>query len=185
MLLVDGTQILSPQLEPLAEAQRMLVGGLQHTSTQAEDALSQGMEKLQQNLAEILTAEADPFGTPDAYMLQMATAVEKLKELVNFVTQVTVRPSISSMDGTQTQGLVWNARAAAVSCGVPVAHPCGSLLGCAVQADHLRLMTLQQMHKILTTRQAARGLLALGDYFQRLRTLSSLWAARPREAAIS
>jgi hypothetical protein len=93
MLLVDGTQILSPQLEPLAEAQRMLVGGLQHTSTQAEDALSQGMEKLQQNLAEILTAEADPFGTPDAYMLQMATAVEKLKELVNFVTQVTVHPS--------------------------------------------------------------------------------------------
>ncbi|XP_008668574.1 transcription factor TGAL6 isoform X1 [Zea mays] len=132
-------KILSPQLEPLAEAQRMLVGGLQHTSTQAEDALSQGMEKLQQNLAEILTAEADPFGAPDAYMLQMATAVEKLKELVNFVTQ----------------------------------------------ADHLRLMTLQQMHKILTTRQAARGLLALGDYFQRLRTLSSLWAARPREAAIS
>ncbi|KAG0527697.1 hypothetical protein BDA96_06G255400 [Sorghum bicolor] len=132
-------KILSPQLEPLTEPQRMLVGGLQHTSTQAEDALSQGMEKLQQNLAETLTAEADPFGPPDAYMLQMATAVDRLKELVGFVTQ----------------------------------------------ADHLRLTTLQQMHKILTTRQAARGLLALGDYFQRLRTLSSLWAARPREAAIS
>jgi transcription factor TGA len=54
-----------------------------------------------------------------------------------------------------------------------------------VQADHLRLTTLQQMHKILTPRQAARGLLALGDYFQRLRTLSSMWAARPREAAVS
>jgi transcription factor TGA len=40
------------------------------------------------------------------------------------------------------------------------------------------------MHKILTTRQAARGLLALGDYFQRLRALSHLWATR-REAAIS
>ncbi|AQK46480.1 Transcription factor TGA4 [Zea mays] len=132
-------KILSPQLEPLAEAQRMLVGGLQHTSAQAEDALSQGMEKLQQNLAETLTAEADPFGPPDPYMLQMATAVGILKELVNFVTQ----------------------------------------------ADHLRLTTLQQMHKILTPRQAARGLLALGDYFQRLRTLSSMWAARPREAAVS
>nr|WGO51569.1 TGACG-binding transcription factor 1 [Saccharum hybrid cultivar ROC22] len=132
-------KILSPQLEPLTEPQRMLVGGLQNTSTQAEDALSQGMEKLQQNLAETLTAEADPFGPPDAYMMQMVTAVDKLKELVGFVTQ----------------------------------------------ADHLRLTTLQQMHKILTTRQAARGLLALGDYFQRLRTLSSLWAARPREAAIS
>jgi transcription factor TGA len=33
------------------------------------------------------------------------------------------------------------------------------------------------MHKILTTQQAARGLLALGDYFQRLRALSRLWAA--------
>lgn len=51
-----------------------------------------------------------------------------------------------------------------------------------VQADHLRQTTLQQMHKILTTRQAARGLLALGDYFQRLRALSHLWATRPREA---
>jgi transcription factor TGA len=131
-------QILRPQLEPLTEPQLMAVGGLQHTSTQAEDALSQGMEKLQQNLAETLTAAADPFGPPDGYMLQMATAVEKLKELVGFVTQ----------------------------------------------ADHLRQTTLQQMHKILTTRQAARGLLALGDYFQRLRALSHLWATR-REAAIS
>jgi transcription factor TGA len=186
MLLVDGTQILSPQLEPLAEAQRMLVGGLQHTSTQAEDALSQGMEKLQQNLAEILTAEADPFGAPDAYMLQMATAVEKLKELVNFVTQVTVHPSPPWMERKRR---AWSGTHA--PCRVDVWCPCGSpvrvsaRLCCAVQADHLRLMTLQQMHKILTTRQAARGLLALGDYFQRLRTLSSLWAARPREAAIS
>lgn len=49
------------------------------------------------------------------------------------------------------------------------------------QADHLRKQTLQQMSKILTTRQAARGLLALGEYFHRLRALSSLWAARPRE----
>ncbi|CAL5070298.1 unnamed protein product [Urochloa decumbens] len=131
-------KILRPQLEPLTEQQLMAVGGLQHTSTQAEDALSQGMDKLQQNLAETLTAAADPFGPPDGYMLQMATAVEKLKELVGFVTQ----------------------------------------------ADHLRQTTLQQMHKILTTRQAARGLLALGDYFQRLRALSHLWATR-REAAIS
>lgn len=49
------------------------------------------------------------------------------------------------------------------------------------QADHLRQQTLQRMSCILTTRQAARGLLAFGEYFQRLRALSSLWAARPRE----
>ncbi|KAM7270183.1 hypothetical protein ACFE04_029397 [Oxalis oulophora] len=35
-------------------------------------------------------------------------------------------------------------------------------------ADHLRQGTLQQMSCILTTRQATRGLLALGEYFQRL-----------------
>ncbi|KAK3141380.1 hypothetical protein QOZ80_4BG0333190 [Eleusine coracana subsp. coracana] len=131
-------KILRPQLEPLTEPQRMAVCGLQQTSTQAEDALFQGMEKLQQNLTEALTV-ADPFASPDAYMQQMVDAVGKLKELVGFVTQ----------------------------------------------ADHLRQTTLQQMHKILTTRQAARGLLALGDYFQRLRALSQLWAARPRESAIS
>uniref|UniRef100_A0A0D3GWW9 DOG1 domain-containing protein n=1 Tax=Oryza barthii TaxID=65489 RepID=A0A0D3GWW9_9ORYZ len=50
-------------------------------------------------------------------------------------------------------------------------------------ADHLRQETLQNMYKILTLPQAARGLLALGDYCQRLRALSSLWAARPREPA--
>lgn len=49
------------------------------------------------------------------------------------------------------------------------------------QGDHLRQQALQQMYKILTIRQAARGLVVLGDYFQRLRALSSLWAARPRE----
>lgn len=49
------------------------------------------------------------------------------------------------------------------------------------QADHLRQQTLQQMSIILTKHQAARGLLAFGEYVQRLRALSSLWAARPRE----
>ncbi|KAG8043629.1 hypothetical protein GUJ93_ZPchr0458g22476 [Zizania palustris] len=131
-------KLLRPQLEPLTEQQVVAVGGLQHSSTQAEDALSQGMHKLQQTIAEALTA-ADPFGSPDAYMVHMADAVEQLKSLVKFV----------------------------------------------IQADHLRQTTLQQMHKILTTRQAARGLLALGDYFHRLRTLSSAFAARQRDSAIS
>uniref|UniRef100_A0A453DAL3 DOG1 domain-containing protein n=1 Tax=Aegilops tauschii subsp. strangulata TaxID=200361 RepID=A0A453DAL3_AEGTS len=126
-------KILSPQLEPMTDPQSVAVYALQLTSAQAEDALSQGMQKLQQTLAESLT---DPFAAPDAYMVG---AVEKLKGLVGFVQQ----------------------------------------------ADHLRLETLQNMHRILTTRQAAKGLLVLGDYFQRLRALSTLWAARPRESAIS
>jgi hypothetical protein len=50
------------------------------------------------------------------------------------------------------------------------------------QADLLRQQTLQQMHRILTTRQAARALLVINDYFARLKALSSLWLARPRDS---
>ncbi|XP_008801019.3 transcription factor TGA2.2-like isoform X2 [Phoenix dactylifera] len=130
-------KVLSPQLEPLTEQQVVAVCNLQQSSQQAEDALSQGMDKLQQTLAETLTS--DPLGASGVatYMGQMANAMGKLEGLVNFVNQ----------------------------------------------ADHLRQQTLQQMYKILTTRQAARGLLVLGDYFQRLRALSSLWTARPHEPA--
>lgn len=48
-----------------------------------------------------------------------------------------------------------------------------------MQADHLRGETLQQICRILTTRKAALAILALGEYLQRLRALSSLWASRP------
>ncbi|KAM0861545.1 hypothetical protein ACQ4PT_045821 [Festuca glaucescens] len=47
------------------------------------------------------------------------------------------------------------------------------------QADDLRLRILQEVQRILTTRQCARALLAISDYFSRLRSLSSLWIARP------
>lgn len=51
------------------------------------------------------------------------------------------------------------------------------------QADHLRQQTMRHMSRILTTHQAARALLALGEFFHRLQALSSLWAARPCEPA--
>ncbi|XP_062231732.1 transcription factor TGAL1-like isoform X1 [Phragmites australis] len=57
----------------------------------------------------------------------------------------------------------------------------GTLENFLREADNLRLQTLQQMQCILTTRQSARALLAISDYFSRLRALSSLWIARPRE----
>jgi transcription factor TGA len=37
------------------------------------------------------------------------------------------------------------------------------------------------MQRVLTTRQSARALLVISDYLSRLRALSSLWIARPRE----
>ncbi|XVF64695.1 hypothetical protein PTKIN_Ptkin09bG0188300 [Pterospermum kingtungense] len=125
--------VVMSHIEPLTDQQHLEVYNLQQSSQQAEDALSQGIDKLQQNLA--LSVAADL--SSGNYRAQMAAAMDKLEALEGFVNQ----------------------------------------------ADHLRLQTLQQMARILTTRQAARGLLALGEYFHRLRALSSLWAARPREPA--
>ncbi|GLT88097.1 hypothetical protein SLE2022_061370 [Rubroshorea leprosula] len=132
-------KLLSSQLEPLTEQQLVGIYNLQHSSQQAEDALSQGMEQLQQSLAETLAnGTPNPSGSSVVmanYMGQMAMAMGKL----------------------------------------------GTLEGFLSQADNLRQQTLQQLHRILTTRQSARALLAINDYFSRLRALSSLWLARPRE----
>ncbi|GAB2235694.1 hypothetical protein Droror1_Dr00026129 [Drosera rotundifolia] len=132
-------KLLVNQLEPLTEQQIGAIGNLQQSSQQAEDALSQGMEALQQSLAETLSSgslgTSGSSGNVANYMGQMAMAMGKL----------------------------------------------GTLEGFIHQADNLRKQTLQQMHRILTTRQSARALLAIHDYFSRLRALSSLWLARPRE----
>ncbi|ONK67058.1 uncharacterized protein A4U43_C06F15230 [Asparagus officinalis] len=131
-------KILAGQLEPLTDQQLMGICNLQQSSQQAEDALSQGMEALQQSLLDTLAAAAprQSAGSDNVanYMDQMAVAMGKLGTLENFLRQ----------------------------------------------ADLLRQQTLHQMHRILTTRQAARALLAISDYFSRLRALSSLWVARPR-----
>ncbi|KAH0972934.1 hypothetical protein GBA52_025090 [Prunus armeniaca] len=132
-------KLLVNQLEPLTEQQLVGIYNLQQSSQQAEDALSQGMEALQQSLAETLASgspgPSGSSGNVANYMGQMAMAMGKL----------------------------------------------GTLEGFLRQADNLRQQTLQQMHRILTTRQSARALLAINDYFSRLRALSSLWLARPRE----
>ncbi|KAK4743350.1 hypothetical protein SAY87_001351 [Trapa incisa] len=132
-------KLLMNQLEPLTEQQLVGICNLQQSSQQAEDALSQGMEQLQQSLAETLAngtpSSSGPSGNVANYMGQMAMAMGKL----------------------------------------------GALEGFLRQADNLRQKTLQQMHRILTTHQSARAILAIHDYFSRLRALSSLWLARPHE----
>ncbi|KAL7097732.1 hypothetical protein ACP275_10G161800 [Erythranthe tilingii] len=133
-------KLLVNQLEPLTEHQVTGMYNLRESSQQAEDALSQGMDALQQSLAETLASGSvgpteGPSGNVANYMGQMAMAMGKL----------------------------------------------GTLEGFLRQADNLRQQTLQQMHRILTTRQSARALLLINDYFSRLRALSSLWLARPRE----
>ncbi|KAL0906912.1 hypothetical protein M5K25_025443 [Dendrobium thyrsiflorum] len=132
-------KMLVSHLEPLTDQQLIGICNLQQSSQQAEDALSQGMEALQQSLTDTLSPasfNSNPCSDNVAnYMNQMAIAMSKLGTLENFLRQ----------------------------------------------ADLLRQQTLQQMHRILSTRQAARALLAISDYFSRLRALSSLWLARPRD----
>ncbi|ESQ40627.1 hypothetical protein EUTSA_v10015975mg [Eutrema salsugineum] len=131
-------KLIANKLELLTEQQSQELNNLQESSQQAEDAMSQGMDNLQQSLSDSLssgTLGSSSSGNVASYMGQMAMAMGKLGTLEGFIRQ----------------------------------------------ADNLRLQTYQQMLRILTTRQSARALLAIHDYSLRLRALSSLWLARPRE----
>ncbi|GAB2274610.1 Transcription factor tga9 [Dionaea muscipula] len=127
-------KILIAQLDPLTEQQLMGICSLQHSSQQAEEALTQGLEQLQQSLVDTVAGTTVADG-----MHQMAVALGKLSNLEGFVRQ----------------------------------------------ADNLRQQTLHQLRRILTTRQAARCFLVIGEYYGRLRALSSLWASRPRETLMN
>ncbi|KAL1218550.1 Transcription factor PERIANTHIA [Cardamine amara subsp. amara] len=131
-------KILGNHVDPLTDQQLIGICNLQQSSQQAEDALSQGIEALQQSLLETLSsASMGPNSSANVadYMGHMAMAMGKLGTLENFLRQ----------------------------------------------ADLLRQQTLQQLHRILTTRQAARAFLVIHDYTSRLRALSSLWLGRPRD----
>ncbi|KAG9158122.1 hypothetical protein Leryth_000269 [Lithospermum erythrorhizon] len=127
-------KMLISQLDPLTEQQLMGIYSLQHSSQQAEEALSQGLDQLQQSLIDSIAS-----GTINDGMHHMAIALGKLANLEGFVRQ----------------------------------------------ADNLRQQTLHQLRRILTVRQAARCFLVIGEYYGRLRALSSLWASRPRESLIT
>ncbi|KAK1386677.1 bZIP transcription factor TGA10 [Heracleum sosnowskyi] len=129
-------KIIANQIEPLTEQQLMGICGLQQSTQEAEEALSQGLDALNQSLSDVIVS--DSLSSPPNmanYMGQMAMAMSKLSTLEGFVRQ----------------------------------------------ADSLRHQTIHRLHQLLTVRQAARCLLAIAEYFHRLRALSSLWAARPRQ----
>lgn len=125
-------KVLVPQLKLLDQQSHDLCNLIQ-ACQQAEDSLSQGMEKLQQTLAEAVACARDLGG--DCY--EMSNPMEKLNELVRLV----------------------------------------------IQADFVRHETLQQTLRYLTTQQAAQGLISLGEYFKRLRDLSTAWTVRLCEPA--
>ncbi|KAK4432156.1 bZIP transcription factor TGA10 [Sesamum alatum] len=132
----DLIKVIVREIEPLSEQQVVGVCGLQQSTREAEEALSQGLEALNQSLTQTITS--DSLIIPpnmNTYMSHMALAINKLSTLEGFLHQ----------------------------------------------ADNLRQQTLHRLHQILTTRQAARCFLAIGEYFHRFRALSSLWVARPRQ----
>ncbi|GFP79806.1 transcription factor hbp-1b(c1) [Phtheirospermum japonicum] len=133
----DLIKIISREIEPLTEQQVVAICGLQQSTQEAEEALSQGLQSLNQSLTETIISDSLNINPSDmnTYMAQMAVAINKLSNLEAFTRQ----------------------------------------------ADNLRHQTLHRLHQILTTRQAARCFLAIGEYFHRLRALSSLWLARPRQ----
>lgn len=74
-----------PQLEPLTDQQIASINKLCLSSQQAEDALSQGLDKLQQSLVQDMAVDA--FGVGN-FGIQMAVAMEKFEALEGFVNQV-------------------------------------------------------------------------------------------------
>ncbi|GAB4859773.1 Transcription factor tga9 [Ancistrocladus abbreviatus] len=127
-------KMLITQLDPLTEQQFVGIYSLQQSSQQAEEALSQGLDQLQQSLVDSIAGCTITDG-----MHQMAVALGKLANLEGFIRQ----------------------------------------------ADNLRQQTLHQLRRSLTVRQAARCFLVIGEYYGRLRALSSLWASRPRETLMN
>ncbi|CAN6931826.1 unnamed protein product [Brassica oleracea] len=78
--------VVMPYLQPLTDQQILEVRNLQQSSQQAEDALSQGIDKLQQSLAENIVI--DVVMESNDYPSHMGAAVENLQALEGFVNQV-------------------------------------------------------------------------------------------------
>lgn len=75
--------MLIQQLEPLAEQQIMGMYGLRHSTQQAEEALSQGLDQLQQSLVDTIAGGPLVDGVQ-----QMVVAMGKLSNLEGFLRQV-------------------------------------------------------------------------------------------------
>ncbi|XP_065857388.1 bZIP transcription factor TGA10 [Euphorbia lathyris] len=81
-------KIIVSQIEPLTEQQILGICGLQQSTQEAEEALSQGLEALNQSLSD--TIASDSLSCPPNmanYMGQMAVAMNKLSTLEGFVRQ--------------------------------------------------------------------------------------------------
>ncbi|XP_027350993.1 bZIP transcription factor TGA10-like [Abrus precatorius] len=81
-------KIIPSQIEPLTEQQILGICGLQQSTQEAEEALSQGLESLNQSLSDTITSDSLSYPPNMAnYMGQMAVAMNKLSTLEGFVRQ--------------------------------------------------------------------------------------------------
>ncbi|KAF8398457.1 hypothetical protein HHK36_017385 [Tetracentron sinense] len=81
-------KILLNHIEPLTEQQILGICGLQQSTQETEEALSQGLEALYQSLSDTIASDALSFPSNMAnYMGQMAIAMNKLSTLEGFVRQ--------------------------------------------------------------------------------------------------
>lgn len=81
--------MLTQQLDPITEQQVMGICSLQHSSQQAEEALTQGLDQLHQSLIDTIAG-----GPVIDGMQQMAVALGKLTNLEGFVRQVNLNKCI-------------------------------------------------------------------------------------------
>lgn len=81
-------KIILSQIEPLTEQQILGICGLQQSTHEAEEALSQGLEALNQSLSDTIASDSLSYPPNMAnYMGQMAVAMNKLSTLEGFVRQ--------------------------------------------------------------------------------------------------
>lgn len=80
----ETIKILLPHLENIQEQKRVDISNLGQACHQAEDALSQGMEKLQHIIGG--TVASGPLGETN-YLNQIGAAMDKMDDLVRFVCQ--------------------------------------------------------------------------------------------------
>ncbi|KAL6506018.1 bZIP transcription factor tga10 [Orobanche hederae] len=81
-------KIILSQVEPLTEQQLLAICGLQQSTHEAEEALSQGLDALNQSISETITSDSLSLApNMNNYMSQMAVAINKLSTLEGFVRQ--------------------------------------------------------------------------------------------------
>jgi len=78
-------QIIVPKLDALTDQQIVSINNLRLSSLQAEDALTEGLEKLQQSMINIIQADPLDYGS---YGFQMAAAMDRVVAVVSFINEV-------------------------------------------------------------------------------------------------